>query len=225
MSESRWYFAAIFSFVIASAGCTKKHESEDAAASPSSAATTTPAASTNDTAEADEDRKKKQALLDYATMEDQYINDAAGQWASSARASSFFGQSSGSTSDQSKAENAIGKPDGGTWSNDNQDMGFDWLEASFDKPVHARAVRFVFLGELGVEAVNKVELLDDQGGWHTAWSGLSDVKGDNRGRRTWFVRQFEKTPYKVKAAKITIANAVQSGYKNIDAVQLVGEES
>jgi len=46
---------------------------------------------------------------------------------------------------------------------------------------------------------------------------------DERGSRTWFVRSFEKTAYKVKAVKLTIANSVARGYKEVDAVQLVGD--
>jgi hypothetical protein len=37
------------------------------------------------------------------------------------------------------------------------------------------------------------------------------------------VRKFDKTKTPTKAVKITIANNVQSGYKVVDAVQLVGE--
>jgi hypothetical protein len=46
---------------------------------------------------------------------------------------------------------------------------------------------------------------------------------DPRGSRTWFVRKFDKTSYAASAAKITIANNVQRGYKVVDAVQLVGD--
>lgn len=84
-------------------------------------------------------------------------------------------------------------------------MGFDWLEAGFAKPVAATEVR------------------DAQGQWHTVWSGLSDVKEDKRGSHTWFLRSFEKTPYRANAVKVTIVNNVERGYKVVDAVQLVGE--
>jgi hypothetical protein len=99
----------------------------------------------------------------------------------------------------------------------------DWLEASFAKPVAAKEVRVVFENGEGVEAVSKMEVQDAQGKWNTVWSGLSDVKHDQRGNRTWFVRTFEKTAYPVSAVKITIANNVERGYKVVDAVQLVGE--
>ena len=49
------------------------------------------------------------------------------------------------------------------------------------------------------------------------------MKTDKRGSRTWFVRTFPQTTYKVKAVKYTIANNVQRGYKVVDAAQLIGE--
>nr|WP_315468160.1 hypothetical protein [uncultured Undibacterium sp.] len=167
---------------------------------------------------------KKKALMDYATMEDQYINDSKAQWASDAKASSTFGdKSSSGPATSNMAINVKGAVDGKNWTNNQQDIGFDWLELSYEKPVAATEVRVVFQDGDGVEAVNKVELQSTDGKWNTVWEGISDQKRDKRGGRTWFVRSFEKTSYKVKAVKVTIANNVEPGYKVIDAVQLVGE--
>ena len=163
------------------------------------------------------------ALLDYATMEDTYINDPRAQWASAAKASSEFGQAQGSVNDVSKAKNIVGPVDGNAWTNDSQNIGFDWVEASFAKPVHATEIRVVFTAGQGVEAVSKLEVQDMDGHWTTVWSGLSDTKTDARGNRTWFVRTFDKTTAPVKTVKMTIANNVQSGYKVVDAIQLVGD--
>lgn len=164
---------------------------------------------------------KKQAALDYGHMEDKYINDAKAQWASAAKASSTFGDPA--PSDSNLATNAIGTLDGKEWTNNNQNIGFDWLEVGFAKPVFATELRAVITSGDEVGAMNKLELQDTEGKWHTVWEGISDVKVDERGPRTWFVRSFPKTAYKVQAAKYTIANNVEPGYKNIDAVQLVGE--
>ena len=76
----------------------------------------------------------------------------------------------------------------------------------------------------GVEAINKVELQDTDGKWNTVWEGVSDVKKDDRGNRTWFVKTFTKTAYKAKGVKVTYANNLQHDYKVIDAVQLVGDK-
>jgi hypothetical protein len=75
----------------------------------------------------------------------------------------------------------------------------------------------------GVGAVSKLELIDEAGAAHEVWSGTDETKPDRRGPRTWLVRTFEKTPYKAAGVKISFANAVVSGYKEVDAVQLVGE--
>jgi hypothetical protein len=193
------------------------------APAPAVAVQETPAAAPPLTDEQRE-RAKKQALMDYATMEDKYINDPRAQWASSAKASSTFGDEAGKTpSPSNAAANASGRIDGNAWNNNQQDIGFDWLELGYDKPVAATEVRVVIPGSAGSEAISKVELQDTEGKWATAWSGLSDVKAEQRGSRTWFVRSFDKTATKVKAVKVTFANNVQRGYKQVDAVQLVGD--
>lgn len=189
---------------------------------PTPAPAPTPAAKAQ-TSEAQEELAKKQALMDYATMEDKYLNDPRAQWAIGAQASSIYGEGDGKPSDSYFPKSAAGPVDGSYWSNNHSDLGFDWLELSFAKPVSATEVRIVFPDGKGAEAVNKLELQDTDGKWNTVWAGISDVKRDDRGRRTWFVRSFKKTPYKVKAVKFTIANNVQQGYKEVDAVQLVGD--
>jgi hypothetical protein len=167
---------------------------------------------------------EKQSKLDYATMEDKYINDPRAQWANFAKATSTFGDEDGKTpSDGNLAINMKGQTDGRNWTNNRIDMGFDYVELSYDKPVAASEVRVVFTNGKGVEAITKLELQDTEGKWNTVWSGISDIKPDERGGRTWFVRNFGKTTYKTKGVKITIANNVQRGYKEIDAVQIVGD--
>jgi hypothetical protein len=209
----------------ADAVATVPAESAPPTAPSTSPATAAPAASSVpvDSTDAQRETARKQALLDYGAMEDRYMNDAAAQWAATATASSTFGDDGGKVPSESNlAKNVIGAVDGKQWTNNHQDIGFDWLETTFAKPVNATEVRFVFANGEGVEAVNKVELQDTDGKWYSVWSGISDMKHDTRGSRTWFVRSFARTPYKVKAVKITIANNVERGYKVVDAVQLVG---
>lgn len=164
---------------------------------------------------ADKEMARKKDLLAYGTMEDQYINDPRGQWASSANASSSFSKDT--------VKRVTGAPDGSNWLNNNQNIGFDWLELNYDKPVSATEVRIVLNQGYGSEAITRVELQDTDGKWNKIWEGVSEVKADKRGNRTWFVRTFEKTPYKVKAVKYTIANNLYHGYKEVDAAQLVGD--
>jgi hypothetical protein len=215
---------AFFTSVVLLSGCGKKHpvvvEQAPAAASPQAAAPEAAPEPSQDDAE----KARKLAALDYATMEDQYLNDPHAQWASSASASSTFGDDNGAKpADVGVAANVIGAVDGKSWTNNRQDVGFDWLKVGFDKPVYATEIRVVFVSGQGAEAVSKLEVEGAQDQWVTVWSGLSDVKADARGARTWFVKKFDKTKMPTKAVKITIANAVQPGYKVVDAVQLVGE--
>ena len=217
--------------VAASLAACKKHDKvEEApvvaapvpvAAAPAPAATATTAEPTAEQAEL----AKKQALLAYGVMEDKYINDPRGQWATDAKASSVYGEKEANgPSDSNIAKNATGPADDKTWSNSHIDQGFDWLETTFAAPVNATEVRIVLPRGQGAEAVNKVELQDTDGKWNTAWEGISDVKRDERGTRTWFVRNFAKTAYKVKGVKITYANNLYHDYKVVDAVQLVGDK-
>lgn len=172
--------------------------------------------------EEQQERAKKQALMDYAIMEDSYINDPKAQWVSAAKVSSIV--TSGSNSDGPLTTTDInGKVDGTSWTNNNQEIGFDWAELEFAKPVFATEVRLVIPYGEGVEAISKIELQDTTGKWNTIWSGISEQKQDQRGNRTWFIQKFDKTSYQVKAVKYTIANNLSFGYKRFDAAQLVGE--
>ncbi|MYM87610.1 hypothetical protein GTP91_10505 [Rugamonas sp. FT82W] len=219
---------AILMSTLALAACHKKDKPADAptVAAPDPAASAGPVVPLSAPAQTadQEEMARKQALLDYGTMEDKYLNDPKAQWAATAKASTTFGDDNGKEpSEVNVAKNVVGPSDDRSWTNNNQDKGFDWLEVGYAKPVNATELRVIFPGGQGVEAVSKVELQDADGKWNTIWSGISDVKQDKRGSRTWFVRTFDKTAYKVKGAKITIANNVQHGYKEVEAVQLVGE--
>ena len=206
-------------------GACKKKDPEQAAAPAAGTSAPTQAAApkppTADTAEQQQEQEERKAALDYGIMEDRYMNDPKAQWAESATASSSFGGKN--VADSNLPKNAAGPVDGNTWTNDHQDIGFDTLEVTYAKPVAATEVRLVMPGGQGVEAISKIELQDTDGKWNAIWSGLSDVKTDKRGSRTWFVRTFPQTTYKVKAVKYTIANNVQRGYKVVDAAQLIGE--
>jgi hypothetical protein len=209
------------------AACGKKKPAEVIAAPPPPAATPAPApapvpAPAAEPTAAERERAEKQAKLDYATMEDRYINDSKAQWATSAKSSSTFGDDNGKTpSDSSIAANTTGPVDGKTWTNNHQDIGFDTLELSYGKPVSATEVRAV-TGDYA-SAISKLELRAGDGTWSTVWSGVNEDKPEKRGGRTWFVRSFAKTATQVNGVRLTFANNVASGYKTVDAVQLVGE--
>lgn len=189
------------------------------AAAPAPAAA--PAAAPAELTDEQREKAEKQALLDYSNMEEKYLTDPKAQWAASATASSVYGDPK--PAESSVAVNAVGPINDKNWTNNNLELGFDWIELGYAKPVSATEVRLVLGGGDGVESLTKVELQSTDGKWNTVWSGISDVKKDRRGARTWFVRSFEKTAYKVKAVKYTIANNMEHVYKNVEAAQLVGE--
>jgi hypothetical protein len=205
------------------------HQKPDESAAPTETVATAadqPAANAPSSAAAEPtpdqlEHAKKQAALDYATMEDSYLNDPHGQWAKEATATSTFGESSNSVNEVNKPRNIAGKPDGAYWTNDHQDMGFDSFEGAFEKPVHATEVRAVFGG--GISTVTKVELKDTDGKYTTVWTGINEDPPEKRGPRHWFVRKFAPSAAAIVGVKITIANSVDRGYKTVDALQLVGE--
>ena len=164
---------------------------------------------------------RRQQRLDYGVKEDKYINDPLAQWATGASASSSHGDKE--PSEYYVAAKMIGTIDEKYWRNKNSNIGFEWVQLDYAKPVFATEVRLVINSGNGEGALNKVELQDVDGKWNTVWTGLSEVKPEQHGPRTWFVRTFPKTAYKVKAVKYTVANNVESGSKEFDAAQLVGE--
>jgi hypothetical protein len=188
-----------------------------------SAPANVPAVPLEETAQQKEAAKKR-SLMDYSNMEEKYLTDTLGQWATSAKASSAFGDANSSEKGiLEAAAQATKVPDTKIWTNNNYELGFDWLELTYVKPVQATEIRVVLDNGKGVEAISKIELQDESGKWNIVWADISDVKEDTRGRRTWFVKSFEKTKYKVKAVKISLANNLEHSYKAIDAVQLIGE--
>ena len=160
----------------------------------------------------------------YQDMEDSYVVDTGAQWALSAKASSTYGEVGDAkpiSMMDSRAWKATGPVDGNTWCNNSENSGVDWLELGFERPVYTDEVRVVLHGKASVESITRLDVIEENGQYHTIWEGPSDVRQDERGNRTWFVRKFEKTPYKVTGVKLTFANRASSGYKEVDAVQLV----
>ncbi|MEG3792370.1 hypothetical protein V1318_19800 [Lysobacter sp. CCNWLW3] len=199
--------------------------SSAATPAPEAAAPATPAAAPAEPSAEDAERAQAQAKLDFATMEDGYLNDPKGQWASAAKASTSYGSANGKDSTAKESYSpyqATGPANDESWSNNSQSVGFDWIELSYDKPVSASEVRVALEGGNGAKGITKIELIDAAGQAHTVWSGLSDSKRDERGGRTWIVRKFEPTAYQAKGVKLTFANNVENGYSYVDAVQLVG---
>jgi hypothetical protein len=165
---------------------------------------------------------RKRAQIDWALKQDEIKNDAHGQWAVEAKASSSYSDAQGTA--HYSASQATGAPDvegygdnPSAWMPKTPNGGIEWLELRFAKPVHATAVRV--RESCGSGAVIKVEVFDEQGAAHTVWSGIDPTQDLN-----YFTVEFPRTLYKASRVKVTLATNTVSGYKEIDAVQLVGTE-
>jgi hypothetical protein len=195
------------------------------AAAPDTSAASAPAepaaVPADDSPEARE-RAQKQAKLDYAMMEDQFLNDPKGQWATSGKASASYNEEAEDGRARFGAPSAVtGAPDNTAWASKQTQIGIDWVEAQFAKPVAATELRMVITD--GVGSVSKIEVVDTDGKLHTVWSGVDETKSDDRGERTWYVTKLEPAPYKVAGARYSFAHVLNQSNKYVDAVQLVGE--
>jgi len=64
-----------------------------------------------------------------------------------------------------------------------------------------------------------VDIFDEQGAAHTVWSGIDPTKNLD-----YLTVEFPRTAFKTSRVKVTLATNTISGFKQIDAVQLIGTE-
>ncbi len=208
-------------------GCGKSHqESSTAPAAAPAAQPAPPAASAPAAAPAPgangADTTARLAAVDWAIKQDAIKNDPNGQWAIGAAASSSYSDAQGQQS--WSANQATGAPDvqayaddGHAWTFKTQDSGIEWLDLKYPKPVHATEVRVRESFNSGT--VIKVEVFDETSVAHTVWAGNDPTTGLN-----YLIVTFPKTPFKTARVKITLATNISQGWKEVDAVQLVGTD-
>lgn len=175
-------------------------------------------------AEEDEAAADKRKAVEYALNEEKLATDPKGQWATTAKATSAYGDAK-DPQDYS-ASKATGAPDvpsfsdnGNAWTAKEPDGGIERLEVGFAKPVHATEIRV--RQSFAPGAIIKVELLDTSGASHVVYEGVDPATYDKY--NFWFRKAFDRTPYQVAGARITLATNAVSSWNEIDAVQLVGE--
>lgn len=228
---------SIVATALALAACAKKEAAEESAAPAEAAAeAAAPAGSTPEStaaapeagaaAQPEEDPEvvKKRRQVEFALAEETLVGDARGQWATTAKATSTYGDAkdpaSYSASQATGAPNVVGFGDNGNaWCPKEDDGGIERLEVGFAKAVSATEIRI--RQNAGPGAIIKVELIDDKGGAHTVYEGVDTAQYDEF--NFWFKKSFEKTPYKVTGAKLTLATNAVRGWNEIDAVQLIGD--
>jgi hypothetical protein len=149
--------------------------------------------------------------------------DPAGQWAVTATAGTQYGKTQYSAAQATGAPNVgiVGNsPD--AWCPASKTDGVDWLEVGFAKPVYATEVRIRQNDAAG--AIVKVEAIEPDGTAHVWWEGVDPYKAPAVREIVWFAARVPTTGYLVAKVKITLNLASGPGYKEIDAVQLVGTE-
>ncbi|MDP3068666.1 MAG: hypothetical protein Q8N18_00175 [Opitutaceae bacterium] len=163
-------------------------------------------------------------VLPAADLDDKKIRaDAAGQWAASATASSQYGTPRYAPAQATGAPSvplgmAGDNPD--AWCPAKKDEGIEWLEVTFAKPVSATEVRVLQNNTPG--AIAKLEAIEPNGTVHVWWEGKDPYIAPAVREIAWFVVRVPKTAYAVAKVKITLnLAATASGWKQIDAVQLV----
>jgi len=213
-------------------GCKKTSGTQESSttkpAASSNAAPATPAPTANAAAPggadaaASAETATKMAAANWALQQDEIKNDPNGQWAIQATASSTYNDAKGTA--QWSANQATGAPnvdkygdDGAAWAPKTQEGGIEWLDLKYPKPVHATEVRV--RESCGSGAVIKIEVYDEQGGAHAIWQGNDPTKELN-----YLIAKFPKTTFKTDRIKVTLATNVFPGWKEIDAVQLVGTD-
>jgi hypothetical protein len=140
------------------------------------------------------------------------------QWASSASASSQYGEDSWS------AAQVIGAPDTTecgdfttAWASEYYD-GVDWLEVSFATPVIPTQINIY--ETYNPSSIVKVEMRDLEGSYHTVYETTPAII---ESCPSTLIIDLEDIEYKVNAVLITIDQSVLMEWNEIDAVQLVGK--
>lgn len=239
-SKSRRQLAMSCAILMTMAACAKKPQDEPAAAAdaaapaetaapaapppPAAPALAAPAPTVESIAPTDE----KAAAIEAALAEDAIVSDPRGQWAVSATASSTYAGDKTPDSRTAYAPSQVaGAPNverygdnANAWVTETADKGIEWLEVKFAKPVQATQLRVRQNSSPG--AIIKLELIDEGGARQSVWQGVDDRQYAGNAV-AWFDRTFEKTPYKVTGARITLATNAVGGWNEIDAVQLLGD--
>ena len=163
-----------------------------------------------------------QKSVDWGLKQDDIKNDPQGQWASGATASSTYRDAK--EQENYSAWQATGPPNvehesdnPAAWTAKSTDDGMQWLEVTFPNAVHATGLRI--RESDGAGTIVRVEIFEDNGTEHTLWTGTDPTRGLN-----YFELTFPKTTYKTNHAKVLLATNLLPGWKEIDAVQLVGTD-
>jgi tetratricopeptide (TPR) repeat protein len=155
-----------------------------------------------------------------SSTEAAFVADPLGQWASQARGSSQY------RAQQYTPASATGAPDVESyqddpkaWASKEPTAGVEWLDLTFARAVIATEIRVRQSFHPG--AIAKVEVFAADGTALTVWEGR-DATVYPPGKIGWFVAKFPPTPWPTLRVKLTLNTKLLPGWKQIDAVQLIG---
>lgn len=156
-----------------------------------------------------------------AVAEADILAEVNGQWASSAIAGSHYAKTSYTAMEATGAPNVPRASDSAkAWCHHGESKGREWLEVTYAKPVHATQVRV--RQSLNPGTIVKVEAIEADGTSHVWWEGKDPGLSAPTGTIAWFSVRVPKTDYPVEKIKLTLDLSLRIGWKQIDAVQLVG---
>lgn len=151
------------------------------------------------------------------------LADKAGQWAVAAEAGSQYGGGA-----QYSPKQATGAPDvpqaddhGNAWCPARRTGGTEWLELTYERPVIPQEVRV--RQSYGAVGIIKIEGIEPDGARHVLWEGRDPDAAEHVREIKWFVVRAGKLDKPVNKLRLTINLDAHSGWKQIDAVQLVGQ--
>jgi hypothetical protein len=108
------------------------------------------------------------------------------------------------------------------WCPATRDSGSDWLELTFEKAAPATEVRV--RQNYGPGAIVKVEAIEPDGKTHTWWEGVDPYGQDGFANdAVWFSVHVPPTGYSVQKIRLTLNLGAHGRWKQIDAVQLIGD--
>ena len=228
LKNQKMTFALLAVAAIFITSCSKKLDAPAQDTNVQAPSVTAPqAAAASSAAEEDPAIVAKREAVQFALMEDGIKNNPKGQWATSAKASSTFASNIDETTQGYHPFRATGAPDteiygdrDTSWASKEADQGVEWIELEYANAVNASEIKIRQSFNPG--AIISIDLYDEFGAAHNVWQG-PDANQYAEGKITWLNVSFEKTAYKTKRLKITLATNAAPGWNEIDAVQLVGE--
>ncbi len=114
----------------------------------------------------------------------------------------------------------LGGDSGDAWCHSSSATGLEWIELTYSNPVYATEVRVRQNNAPGT--IVMVEAIEPDGTHHTWWNGVDPYVPTDKRNLAWFTVRVPATSYRVSKMRISLNLDAVSGWKEIDAVQLVG---